>query len=285
MSQYGPARPAPAHHGLRRVLPLLCCCVLGNLTSFAQEEKPTGEDRLPTGERIMDKTILARGGKEAFEKLENRVHKGTIEVAGPQKAKGKITTYAAAPGKFYQLRDLGTAGKFEAGTDGETYWNVVGVKASVKEGNEREDMAASMDFYKEINWRDHFDKVECLGKETFEGRSCYKVSLTSKTGDVETRYFDRKTGLHIRTEQTIQGAQGEGKNETRYDDYREVNGVRFPFKIIQTSTGGGQSQTVTIVWESIEANAEIPDKQFDLPAAVKTAAKQSKKPTPPDKKK
>jgi outer membrane lipoprotein-sorting protein len=285
MSPYGQARPAPAHHALRRVLPLLCCCVLGDLTVFAQEEKPAGEDRLPTGERIMDKTLLARGGKEAFEKLENRVQKGTIEIAaGPQKAKGKITTHAAAPDKFYQFRDLGTAGKIEIGTDGETYWNIIGAKATVKEGNDREDMVASMDFYKEINWRDHFETVECLGKETIDGRSCYKVSLTSKTGDVETRYFDRKTGLHVRTEETSQGAQGEVKNETRYEDYREVNGVRFPFKIIQTSTGGGQSQTVTTVWESIEANAEIPDKQFDLPAAVKTAAKKASKPAP-DKKK
>ena len=276
---------APAIRGWH-TLSLLCCLIVGALTTWAQEGKPKGDDRLPTGERIMDKTIDARGGKEAWEKLENRVSKGTIEVAaGPQKAKGKITTYSAAPNKFYQLRDLGQAGKVEVGTDGETYWDIISNKASIKEGDDRESRVASMDFYKEINWHDYFDKVECRGKETIDGRSCYLVALTSKTGGTETRYFDRKTGLHIRTEEKSQGEKGEVSNETRYEDYREVEGVRFPFKIIQTSSAAGQSQTVTITWESIEVNTDIPGDRFDLPAAVKQLAKQPKKPAPPDKKK
>ena len=245
----------------------------------AQETKDDQPDRLPTGEKILDKTIKARGGREAFEALTSRVSKGTIEIAaGGQNIKGKLETYAAPPNKFYHLRDLGAAGKIELGCDAEVYWAIERGKARLRQGDELRAATEQADFLALLNWRDYYDNPECLGKETIDGRSCYKVAVTNKDGETEHRFYDRKTGLLCKMESTTKGQQGDVKNETRYDDYRDVGGVKFPFKVVQAGTAGAQKQVTTITWTSIEVNVDLPEDRFALPESV---AKLVRKPAPP----
>ncbi len=245
----------------------------------AQEAKTDQPDRLPTGEKILDKTIKARGGKEAFEQLTSRVSKGTIEVAvGGQNVKGKIETYATPPNKLYSVRELGAAGKIELGCDTEAYWIIERGKPRLRQGDEARAAAEQADFLALVNWRDYYDNPECLGREALDGHSCYKVALTNKGGETEHRYYDRKTGLLYKTESTTKGQQGEVHTETRYEDYRDVAGVKFPFKVVQTSAAGTQKQVMTITWASIEANIDIPEDRFALPESV---AKLVKKPARP----
>ncbi len=244
----------------------------------AQEVKDDQPVRLPTGERILDKTIDARGGKAAWEALTSRVSKGTMEIAvGGQNVKGKLERYAAPPNKLRAINDMGAAGKLEWGCDSEVLWIIEGGKPRLRQGDDAKDAAEQADFLALLNWRDYYDNPECLGKETIDGHSCYKVAVTDKGGETEHRFYDRRTGLLYKTEATTKGPQGEAHTETILDDYREVGDVKFAFKIVRTMTAGPQKEVMTMTWTSIEVNVEVPEERFALPDSV---AKLAKKPAP-----
>jgi outer membrane lipoprotein-sorting protein len=240
-------------------------------------------DKLPTGGRILEKSIEGQGGREAFEKLRSRVSKGTIEMArSGQPVKGTITLYEQAPDKRYLLVELPPAGRIEAGSDGEVHWELSPGGATIQEGEERLVAQRQNRFNSLLHWREYYEKVECVGKETVDDRSCYKVVLTPTAGPPVTMYFDRKNGLPIKT-QTVRKIQtGEVPVETRLEDYREVDGVRLPFKTVRRFGIGAQLQTTTTTWESIEHNVDIPADRFVLPDKVKELAEQKGQAKPED---
>ena len=71
------------------------------------------EESLPAGDMIVDKYAKAVGGQAAFQKLRNRVTKGTLEFlrAG---VKGPTTDYLARPAKHYFVWETESLGKIEA---------------------------------------------------------------------------------------------------------------------------------------------------------------------------
>ena len=101
---------------------------------------------------------------------------------------------------------------------------------------------------------------------------------TLKNGDIFYYYLDPDTYIEIRTErqQFIRGAVKE--SQTDLGSYKQVNGVFFPFSIASgPKNRPDQKGTVTI--EKMEANADIPDSGFHMPAAPATpAAKPAGKP-------
>jgi hypothetical protein len=250
--------------------------------AWAQEEK------LPAAEKILDKSIEGRGGKEAFQKLTSRVSKGTMEIKGTgPSVKATLTLYEAAPNKRYFLLELPEDETIEVGTDGEIQWEIQPPKgAKLREGDDKAIAARQADFYAVLNWRDQFEDVETVAKEQVDDRSCYKVVLKPKAGSPETMYFDRKTGLPIRIDTLRKTEQGELQFQTRQEDFREVNGVKLPFKTVRLVTGGAAPSTYTTVWESIEHNVDIPEEQFALPDAVKALVEKAagKAAKPKDKK-
>ena len=70
------------------------------------QEKPD----VPTGDTVLSQYIEATGGKDAYEKLKNRVATGTIEIPAAN-IKGKLKVMQAAPNKFAMFAELGPAGE------------------------------------------------------------------------------------------------------------------------------------------------------------------------------
>jgi len=256
--------------------------VFAGAVAWAQDEK------LPSGEKIMEKTIEGRGGREAFEKLKTRILKGTIEVVGgggPRE--GSMTRYEAAPNKRYTLVELAPDAKTELGTDGDVCWELSSSQGPrIVEGQEKAQREREGTFNALLYWRELYEKVECVGKEQVDDRPCYKVVLTPKVGNPETVYFSSKNGFPIKSEMVRKTAQGDLQIQERLEDYREVDGVQLPFRIIRQVTSMGQlqnmTQTITYTWKSIEHNVDLPADRFDLPQDVKDLqANPGKKPAKP----
>jgi outer membrane lipoprotein-sorting protein len=269
--------------GIRRTAGLMVAIALAGINGSAWAQ----DDKLPAAEKILDKSIEGRGGKEAFQKLTSRVSKGTIEVSVTgQTVKGTVTQYEAAPNKRYIVLEL-SGQKHEAGSDGEVYWLIDGPRgAKLREGDDKAAAERAADFYALLNWRNQYEEVETVAKEQVDDRSCYKVVMKPKTGPPDTIYFDRKTGLPYRIDTVRKAEQGESQIQSRHEDYREIDGVKMPFKMVRSVTTAGQTQTYTTVWESIEQNVDIPEEQFALPDAVKALVGKSddKAAKPKDKK-
>jgi hypothetical protein len=91
------------------------------------------------------------------------------------------------------------------------------------------------------------------------------VQGTGPRGLLVTLYFDRQTGLLLR--ELRYGSSPIGRIPTQIDfaDYRDVNGIKFPFRITFAWLDGRDS----IVLNNITANVAIAAAKFGRPAPLK----------------
>jgi zinc protease len=71
-------------------------------------------------------------------------------------------------------------------------------------------------------------------------------------------YFDAKTGLKMKTVREQMSAVGNITMVSKFADYREVQGFKFPYEIIQSMGGIEQKMSLTL----IEINIELEDSLF-----------------------
>jgi hypothetical protein len=234
--------------------------------------RPVHADGLPKGEDILDKYVAATGGKEAYEKIKNRVLTGTMEISG--QLKGKITIYQAAPNKMLTIAELGGIGKIEDGTDGKTVWErnpVTGPR--VKTGEEKANALRDATLDGEVQWRKLYKKVACVAEEKIDGKPCYKLELTTPEGKVRTAYYDKQSNLLVKIITTEKSPMGDITVEATQSDYKKVDGLLIPHKLNQKAAG----QDIVIVIEKVEQNVKLPDNRFDLPDDIKKLAEKEKK--------
>ena len=240
------------------VAALLAPCLCPLSTSGSDES-------LPKGEAILEKHLEAMGGREAYEKLRNRVTKGTFSIPG-MIANAKMTTYAAAPQKQYVLIESDMFGKIESGTDGETVWEITTMMGpQVKKGDERAFGMREAMFNGILDWKKVYKSAECVAVEEIDAAPCYKVIMTPKEGKPETLYYDKKTHLLIKMEFELQNAMGTMSVVATPSDYKRVDGILIPHKMFHEVIN---LQKVEIVVESVEHNTKISADRFKLPAAV-----------------
>ena len=228
-------------------------------------------DDLPKAETILDKSIEATGGKAAYQKIHNEISTGSMSVSG---LSGTATIYRAEPDKMLTEINFDAIGKISEGSNGKIAWSNSAVQGPhIKEGDEK-DMALMMaKFDADVNWRDQFTKVETVGAETVEGKDCYKLSLTPKFGKPMTRYYDKKTGLLVKSEMTVKSPMGEMTVESTADDYRKEGDILTAHKL--TNKAMGQQFGITI--EKVQYNVDIPGTKWELPAEIQALLDKDKK--------
>lgn len=218
-------------------------------------------DKLPTGEKVMDTFIKNSGGKRAYRRIKNRVFKMRMDTPG-----GSITmtVHEAPPNKSYTEIET-PMGTMKQGTDGHVVWRETPMGPQLVTGSERDRELQDAMFLADLEWRKIYTKVVCEEITEYAGESCYRVSLTPKSGKTETRYYAVDTGLKVGTERTINHPMmGEMEMTIRSEEYKEVDGILYPHKLVRVM--GGQEGAIII--ESIEHNVDMPKDRFALPEAI-----------------
>jgi hypothetical protein len=103
-------------------------------------------------------------------------------------------------------------------------------------------------------------KSDFIGEECIDSIDCYAIKLILPSGIRWFQYYDVETGLKFKETKEIQTKQGLFDQETYFSDYREVNGLKFPFAIKQYF--GLQEIELTVT--SIEINTGLDDSIFEL---------------------
>ena len=242
---------------------LALVCLSAPKVLYAQDAK------LPDAEKILDKYVEVTGGKDAYAKLNNRVTKATLDFTA-QGFKAKVTIYAARPNKLYSVAEAEAFGKIEKGTNGEVVWEKsMMTGAQIKEGDEKASILRSAEFDAVTNWRKLHKKVECVGVEEVDGKPCYKIVMTPNDGEPETRYYDQKSGLLVKTEMKLKMPMGLIPMEIFASDYKKVDGVLVPHKARVSVMGQERIMTT----DSIEHNVELPADCFAVPEEIKQMLK------------
>jgi hypothetical protein len=226
-------------------------------------------DDLPKGDAILDKYVEVTGGKAAYQKLHSQVVNGTTEFKA-MGLKGKMTVYTAEPDKHYSEMELAGIGKIQEGSNGDIVWAYSAMQGPrIKDGDERAESLLQGKFNSEINWRDIFKSAENTGTDTIDGKTCYKVVLTPKSGPPMTKWFEKDSGLLVKMATTSKTPMGEIQSDTAYSDYRKEGDLTVPHKmVVHVST-----MELVMTVDSVNSNVDIPKDKFDPPAEVKALMK------------
>jgi photosynthetic reaction center cytochrome c subunit len=222
----------------------------------------------PSADQILDKYIAALGGEQKLAALKSYIGKGTFEGYNTNHLKVGMEVYAKAPDQRTQVVHVQIGDSTET-FDGKEGW-VASVDRPVRllpdlPGYELD--AAELDAELMIpvriktslmNWKTGFPVTSIDDKD---------VQTIEGFGAGGTRfklYFDQESGLlarQLRYETTVVGTV---PIQVDYSDYRDVAGVKIPFKWVVTWTNGQSTNEFT----EVQANPAIDASRFAKPAAA-----------------
>jgi hypothetical protein len=232
------------------------------------------DEALPKAETIVDRYIEVTGGRAAFEKHHTELMHGLFEVTAVG-VKGQMTAYQTATNKNRVTIELEGIGKIESGSDGVIAWENSAMQGPrLKEGVEKADAFRDGTFNAPLYWRKMYAKMETTGVETVGEHECYKVVLTPAEGKPITHFFDKKSGLMVKTTTTRSTPMGELTAEILSEDYRKEGDILAPHKMINKM--GPQEIQITV--QSVEFNVDIPKERFDPPDEIQAMLKKSVQP-------
>jgi|CZKP01.1.fsa_nt_gi hypothetical protein len=115
-----------------------------------------------------------------------------------------------------------------------------------------------------INYKDKGSKIELIGKEDLGGSQVYNIKLTDKNNDTTSYYIDADSYLVVKQNDKLKFDTKEIFSESILSNYKQVNGVMFPFSIESKSPDNPMGSAKIIV-ESIEINNTVDDSIFKMP--------------------
>jgi hypothetical protein len=112
------------------------------------------------------------------------------------------------------------------------------------------------------DWRRYYDSVSVLREDKFEGKPAYVVELRKKGLPNVTLGVNAENGdLLVMTTTLLLPGLGSVPSTTRFEDYRVVDGVRLPFRQVESNQQLGR--TVYEV-ERVEFDVEVEKELFVL---------------------
>ncbi len=235
-----------------------------------------------TADEIIAKNIQARGGVEKLKSVKSIKTTATLAM-GPG---------MEAPGTLIQKRPMMAHLEFTIqgltavqGYDGKSAWQIMpfmGKKdPELMSADEAKEMEETADLDGPlVDYKDKGNQVELIGKEKMEGTDAYKLKVTLKNGDIQTVYIDSDSFLSIKevTKRTVRGTDQE--IESSIGDYKEVDGIVFPFAVESGVKGGSEKQKITI--SKIELNVPVDDSMFKMPPPAPKPEAPKAEPARPD---
>ena len=120
------------------------------------------------------------------------------------------------------------------------------------------------------DWFDYYDSAQVVRNAELEGNEVYVLKLERGELPPVTIYVDANNGDILKEELVILTEGGIGiPVETLYEDYREVKGVRIPFRSISSNEASGQTiMQVT----GIKTGLKLDDNFFSLDSPLDAAS-------------
>lgn len=241
---------------MKRVTPLALAalCLAGAPLTAETVEAETVEE-------ILARYVEARGGQEAFDKVDTIRSSGKMVMGGGFEA--PIEYEWKKPNKFrFEMTMQGV-------TQVSTYDGENGLTLDPSEAPEP--VPFGPDDFMQLNDAIDFigplvdaeakgHEVELLGEEDVEGTPAWKLKLTKAGGEVEHIYLDAEYFVEIRQVEFHDVAGNPLEVEVTWGDYKEVGGILLPHSWNQRPPGGGQG--LNLLFDGFEVNEELPDSRF-----------------------
>jgi hypothetical protein len=218
-------------------------------------------------DQILDKYIAAIGGAAALSKLTSFTAKGTYEGYETLSEKVPVDIFAKAPNQLTTVVHTQN-GDSVSTYDGTRGWiaaadklmRVLPLAGGDLEGAKMDALLAfPAPIKQEFQWRTGFPSVRVDDRPV-------QVIQNAARGDAGAKlYFDSQSGLLLRQVRYVDTAVGVIPTRIDYSDYRDVAGVKVPFRRVVTWTDGRS----TIELSDVQPNPRIDAARFAEPAPPK----------------
>jgi predicted Zn-dependent peptidase/outer membrane lipoprotein-sorting protein len=211
-----------------------------------------------SGEELLKKHIEAIGGESAVMKIKDRIIEGKVSIfAGPQTIEGTFKRTEKFPNKQVFIITTPLFSQ-EVYNDGKRV--VQSGMGGTRElsGDELKKALEDSQFNMLYRTAELGYKMTAKEKKMLKGRPVYVAELEQALSGKSTLVFDAEDFMLISETRKQNTPQGEIDVTTTYSDFKPVDGVIQPFKIVQ-SLGMADVQLLVT---SIKQNVGIPDEEF-----------------------
>lgn len=218
--------------------------------------KPVFNKAIPEGltaSQVMNNYIDAVGGRDLLESVNTLVFKAEVTIPGAP-FRPQMTIKQMAPNKSSTKMEVNMNGQkmtlMKSSFDGETgYIEQQGQRKAMDE-KEIDKAKAVKGIFEELYYSE--DEIELMSINSIDFKDAYKVKITEGE-KVSYRYYGVDSGLLLSVEE-----QDDNNNivSTNYGDYRDIDGIKFPFSTEIPS------QKLELNVTEILINEELKDSDF-----------------------
>ena len=242
----------------------------GPTPTASPQASPSATPELPSADEIFNKYAAALGGQTAIDKLKSRTAKGMVTQANGNSFQFELSQ--AAPDKFYLLVTT-PQGTIERGFNGQVGWEKTARGVREVTGTELINFKAANGLFSLLKLKEQYSKPPRVRKDKLGDRDVYIVDGTTIENRRMRLYFDATSGLLLRRTTTMPTMIGIIPDQIELEDYREADGLKFPFTARAAALEVG-NPTSTRTFTELKLNVPVDDSKFNMPPAPKPAAPQ-----------
>lgn len=193
------------------------------------------------------------GGKDKVKALKSVKATFSMEAGAPQPLEG--TLLQLAPNREKTEMKMNGMTVMSQSFDGTTL-KVAGMGGSQElTGDDVADKVAKKGIIDQAFYT--ADQLELAGLSKVNGKDAYKVKV--KVGkSTHEEFYDKTSGLLVQSVATQETPQGDMQIVSKFEDYKAVDGIKMPFKVLQ-EVG---PQTVVMEMKSYEVNKGVSQSDF-----------------------
>ena len=218
----------------------------------------------PSADQVLDKYVQAVGGLQRLAGLTSFVAKGTSAGYGPEGEKRPVEIFVKAPAQRAMIIHT-LDGDSTTTCDGRGGWVAAPhrpVPVLPLTGQDLDGARLDAELAIPARIKDALAKWRVGPPSTINDRDVQVVQGTSTGGATATLYFDKESGLLVRQVRYADSPVGRMPTQIDYADYRDVAGVKLPFRVNLVWLDGQEFIQLT----EVQPNAPIDAAKFGRPA-------------------
>ncbi len=251
---------------LLSIIILVCCVAQSTCTSPNQPAGP-GATASPSAEvelvdQILERYTEAVGGRAAIDGVTSYKAQGRFS-SSILRESGQFKIWGKDPHKTLSVIDFPRIGTLKKGFDGENRWVQTPAGTFTDESpTQMAELEQDAEVYRAGKIRSLYESVSLEGNARLNGRDMYILQGKPAKGPTEKLFFDKENGLLRRWDMVRRTPQrGNVFVKVHLEDYREIDGVKVPFKV----RFAFESFELTLNVDELEHNVAIDDALFAKP--------------------
>jgi len=223
-----------------------------------------------SAEQIVANNVAARGGLEAWRKIQTMLWTGHLQSSHTQMPSMVFIMQQKRPNKV--RFDISTVGQKSVRIfDGERGWKI---KPSREGGPEIQPYPPEEVKYAQaaqvidgplIDYVAKGNAVTLESLDEMDGHKVYRLSVHLGSGETDRVWIDAKSFLEVRYDRPVSSAPGAANVSVFYGNYQTFAGLRLP-TVIQTATAPGMPPDQMVI-EKVMLNAPVDERSFSPPGA------------------